>query len=161
MAKANTAEKIRNLFSRFTLVVTIAFGLITTLTLIEEPSRTLQPMTSSLTGGRSLASLTSTISPALANKPFMSTFEADCADSSVFKTPSQHVRIKGTDCGVESVLTSVKNTSNGYAATVFHQGGKVFTTDYMSLAEGENTITIEQKLANGEMKTREVKIIRE
>lgn len=161
MSGLKTTEKLRNAFSRFTLVLTGVFGLVTTLTLIEEPSRTLQPVASSIAGGRSIASLGSAVGATLANKPFMVTFEAKCENSGLYKTASEHARIKGSNCGFDTELTSVKNSANGYAATVFHQGGETFTTDYMSLAFGENKILIEQKLPTGELRTREITVIRE
>lgn len=155
------ADKIRTAFSKFTLLLTVAFGLITTLTLIEEPSRTLQTTAASTAGGRGVASLAAAVGTSATNKPFMATFVASCDDNSSFKTQSEHVRVKGSFCRSDVLSTTVRNSSNGYVATVFHQGGQNYTTDYMSLAHGANVIVIEQKMNSGEVSAREVTIVRE
>ncbi len=155
--KTSPHDKLRNAFSHFTLFLTIAFGAVTTLTLIEEPSRTLQP-TFATTTVRGPASVTTV--PSVMNKPFMATLDVGCDDREGYKTQSEHVRIKSQSCGLNLEKgTLVKNISNGFSATVFAQGA-TFTTDYLALVKGENTIVIENA-ADGETKTRSVTVFRE
>ena len=158
--KQSPTDRLRNAFSRMTLFLALGFGALTTLSLLEEPSRTLQPLLPSVAGVRAPASLTPT---KLGNrvKPLMGTADVGCENGSRFNTPSEHLRLKGKVCGVDATSTAVRNTANGFAATVFHQGDSGFTTDYISLATGENKIVIEQTLESGQTQTREVTVVRE
>ena len=156
--KLTSLERLRNAFSHFTLLLTLAFGVVTTLTLIEEPSRTLQP-TFATTTVRGPASVTA--SPTVTNRPFMSTLNIECEDSDIIKTVSEHVRIKSPKCSLDlNAGALVKNESNGVTATVFMQGESGFTTDYLALVQGPNKIVIES-MVKGEAKTREVIVVRE
>lgn len=158
LPKTTSLERLRNAFSHFMLLLTIAFGAVTTLTLIEEPSRTLQP-TFATTTVRGPASVST--GPTVTNRPFMSTLEVGCELKEELRTVSEHVRLKSQTCGLDlNAGAVVKNQSNGYTATVFMQGTTAFTTDYLALVQGPNRILIES-MANGETKTREVIVIKE
>lgn len=148
-------------FSRFTLGLTIVFGGITTLTLVEAPSKTLNPLVSQTTLGRSLASVAGPATQAaVQGVRQVATLAVGC-DEEKLKVNSQHVRLRGKSCQTSTHSISVKNSTNGYSATVFSQEGSGFTTDYLAMAPGENQIVIEEVATTGEKKSHTVVIQRE
>ncbi len=65
------------------------------------------------------------------------------ADNSPIETNQIRLRLKGESCLAENATsTTIKNNSNGYIATVFHRPDFSFTTDYINLSEGTNTIAM-------------------
>ncbi len=92
---------------------------------------------------RSLASVTGALGPSsdiLLN--------LNCAEvSQSLETSSPRFRLRGDNCvgGADKssvINTQIKNTSNGYVATVFHRTPQTFTTDYINLNEGKNEIQV-------------------
>lgn len=157
--ETSSLESLRNAFSHFTLLLTVAFGLVTTLTLLEEPSKTLQPTfaTSTVRGPASVS--TGKVSSSL--KPYMSSIEVGCDSNSEVKTISEYVRIKSQSCGLNLAENNmvVKNETNGFSATIFHQRGETFTTDYVALVQGQNKILI--KSSADDSHPREIIVVRE
>lgn len=159
-------EKARWVFSQFTLLLTIGFGAVTTLSLLDEPSRTMGPDFISLasTAGRGPASVPDVSVTLAEQKPFISTVDLGCDAREELKTTSEHIRLKSFNCkNLDSKPegTTVKNESNGFKATVFYQDNKGFTTDYLALVKGENRILIESKKSDGSIHSREVLVIKE
>ncbi len=95
---------------------------------------------------RNIASATSPADPATNNL-----IELKCEEEGqVFETALIRLRLKGDKCLTEkSTSTRVKNTSNGYIATVFHRPDYSFTTDYINLSEGKNEIDVSFETADG------------
>lgn len=91
---------------------------------------------------RSVAS----ILPSIGETPAMSDFapmvmEIDCSDISdrpPVTVNTQHLRIKTKGCEP----TSVFNQSNDFEATLFELSSNAYSTDYISLAQGENQLVI-------------------
>ncbi len=157
--KLSSLERLRTAFSHFTLLFTVAFGFLTTLTLIEEPSKTLQPTFATTTVRGPASVTTGTLS---SGKAFMSTLEVGCQIKEELKTTSEHIRIKSPGCGLNlKENITVQNMTNRLSATIFMQGNTGFTTDYLALHEGENTILIQSKTLEGQTQTREVTVLRE
>lgn len=71
-----------------------------------------------------------------------------------------HLRLTGALCQAEETLT-VKNLTNGYTANLIHFKKKGFTTDFMDLSEGENSIEITRTNAEGLSQTQNVKVTRQ
>ena len=63
-----------------------------------------------------------------------------------FTAAVKQIRLSGQDCGPQRNIasTEILNEANGFSATVFHPDDKTFTTDYISLAPGQNRIRILQ-----------------
>lgn len=83
-----------------------------------------------------------------------SVFELSCAsDHQTLETLKTRFRLKGDVCSPtlseESLKTQIRNISNGYVATVFRKGPSSFTTDFINLNEGENTIKVVFEGADG------------
>lgn len=166
MAKrvSTVEEKARVVFSHFTLVLTLAFGAVTTLTLLEEPSRTFQPVVVASSSSRLPASLGTPAFEKATAQPFMGTLSMNCSENSEVKASYEHVRIKGDTClraGEQLVSTKVRNLSNGMTATVFHQGDRNFTTDYIALSSGENQLVVETTSQSGETRARHLLVQRQ
>jgi hypothetical protein len=63
-----------------------------------------------------------------------------------FGAAVKQIRLTGQACGQKRTpaSTEILNEANGFSATVFHPDDKSFTTDYISLAPGQNRIRILQ-----------------
>jgi hypothetical protein len=77
----------------------------------------------------------------------MDVVKLDCWDmraSNPRREAAQWVRLTGKPCqsDVPAAAVSVKNLSNGYAATVFEDGHGRLTTDFIPLQKGRNSILI-------------------
>lgn len=82
-----------------------------------------------------------------------------CEGGTAYARTVAQVRLSGASClppNSKREIASVEllNDANGFSATVFYPTRKTFTTDYVALAEGENTIKILIAYANGEREER-------
>lgn len=69
----------------------------------------------------------------------------DMDEESEQETSLRWVRLTGKPCGAETSVTdavSVRNLTNGYAATVFSLQARALTTDFIPLRQGKNNILI-------------------
>jgi hypothetical protein len=87
------------------------------------------------------------------------------AASSEMKTSASKVRLNGVLCGDEGVTggqlvkATVLNNNNRFNATVFTDSNSPqFTTDYIPLADGKNTLKIEFAYRDGKTSTQEINI---
>jgi hypothetical protein len=76
----------------------------------------------------------------------------------VFTDLVRQVRLTGEPCPDtanknEVERTQIRNLSNGFAATVFAKTPLHYTTDYISLARGQNNIEITHLLKSGKQET--------
>lgn len=77
------------------------------------------------------------------------------------ETQYTRMRLKGENCvSNNSPKTEIKNTSNGYVATVFHKQDFSFTTDYINLVEGMNEINLVFETPEGVASQRKIVINR-
>lgn len=83
-------------------------------------------------------------------------YELPCQDNETsFDESVAQVRLSGAPCvSGEIVASEIKNLSNGFSATVFIRKPASFTTDYISLARGENKVSISHTFSNGSTETR-------
>lgn len=73
----------------------------------------------------------------------------------------QQLRLSGVYCGTQGVVGSeIKNERNGFSATVFKSSAKSFTTDYMTLTQGENRIRIRHDFEGGAHAETELVVVR-
>ncbi len=76
------------------------------------------------------------------------TLDLDCSDNSVrppIAVQTRQLRLRTENCEVDGI----RNEKNGFAATVFELGDKRYTSDYISLADGENEIKIHKISPDG------------
>jgi hypothetical protein len=65
-------------------------------------------------------------------------------------TPLHAVRLDGQTClKLPATATSILNTTNGFAATIFPNRIHHFTTDYIELEPGENQIVVQLAASSG------------
>ncbi len=80
-------------------------------------------------------------------------FTIPCEGNSRFSKNVLQVRLSGSLClkKKEQIASSeIRNMTNGFGATVFPTGKQdTFTTDYITLANGENRIRIQHILKSG------------
>lgn len=154
--KPNLAQRALSTFSQMTLLLVLAFGAVTTLTLMEAPSRSIS-MTAegSASAKRQPASFGVELKPSAAT---VATLKVSCLSSMNIKTTAQHVRLLADGCLEHSELR-VSNETRETTAVVFQQDGRR-TTDYLGLAMGENVILVEQSLEGKSTRVKHV-IIRE
>ncbi len=79
-------------------------------------------------------------------------FNMPCEGSGRFSRNVAQVRLTGEVCGKSNspIETSeIRNVTNGFSATVFYPKSNVFTTDYITLANGKNLIRIQHVLKSG------------
>jgi hypothetical protein len=71
--------------------------------------------------------------------------------SKTFAAAVKQIRLSGQACGPKRNIASVEilNEANGFSATVFHTDDKSYTTDYISLAPGQNRIRILETSKDG------------
>jgi hypothetical protein len=92
----------------------------------------------------------------LAKSEILETIDLSCLKSATvynLKTIAKQVRLRARNCSGHSLLldeTSMVNRASGVSATIFALGKNRFTSDYLSLSEGENEIWVQAKLINGE-----------
>ena len=99
--------------------------------------------------------------------PQVSDFKVSCDNkiSARFEHNVHQVRLLGEACkpngSAELKSAQILNLSNGFVATVFLPDQKRFATDYISLAEGENRISLELQYSDGTANTRELLFTRQ
>lgn len=139
---SNLGQKALSAFSQMTFLVVVAFGALTTLTLIEAPSKSISISGSVTSSSRSPAS--ATVSTLERVAPVMATLKLSCLSPGRTKTTAQHARFLAEGCLGTSDL-KVSNDTRKTTATVFRHSGAL-STDYLGLALGENVIVIEQSV---------------
>ena len=156
----SSVERVRSLFSQITFAITVILGGLTTLSLLEEPSKTLQPVLPGAVA-RGPAAISDETPKTVSMHDLMSTLEVGC-DIQEIHTPSPHVRLKGSACIEQEIDSSaVTNETNRMPATVFAQGLRNYSTDYIPLEMGENHIVIESHSRSGEVVRRDLKVVRQ
>jgi hypothetical protein len=92
------------------------------------------------------------------------TFYIDCESENNLTTKAKRLRIVGQLCLKTKKQTrsssAIHNKTNGYRATVFSLDKKRFTTDYITLEEGQNEIDIKHLLSNGKYDSLKVSVVR-
>lgn len=95
-------------------------------------------------------------------------FSLPCQGNGRFAKTVVQVRLSGTACDTHGKPTrneiessEIRNTTNGFSATVFYPKSGSFTTDYMTLASGENHIRILHILKTGGRLERDLVIERQ
>lgn len=78
----------------------------------------------------------------------------------------RQIRFSGRYCEkraphIGAKSSSVRNRSNGFVGTVFYPDSLGFTTDYISVNAGENSISVEHVFTDGTTEARELHIQRE
>ncbi len=112
--------------------------------------------------GRTIASesksLYKNLNPSIlkvAKSESLETIDLSCLKSTSqynLTTSAQQVRLRARNCSGQSLVlkdTSMVHRESGIAATIFSLGQNRFTSDYISLADGENEIGVHAQLANG------------
>lgn len=108
--------------------------------------------------GRSLASIPMSTT----------TLELGCEPSTAQATTASKLRLTGSLCGADAgtngthlVRTVAGNSSNNYNATLFTDldSGK-FSTEYIPLIVGRNTLRVEFHYGNGKIQSHDVEITR-
>lgn len=106
--------------------------------------------------------------------PILETIVVRCDDSDPTTTSADKVRLQFPDCAASATsatalsetaandhLISVTNLKNAISATVIPEHDKkTFSTEYLSLEMGENTVQIKTQTPDGKATDREVMIIR-
>ena len=91
-------------------------------------------------------------------------FTLPCEGNGRFSKNVIQVRLTGTICGKKKAViesSEIRNMTNGFSATVFPSAKQdTFTTDYITLAQGENHIRILHFLKSGEKVERDFGIQR-
>ena len=102
--------------------------------------------------------------PASVQQPSFLNLEVKCVSVMEMDTSANKVRLNGPLCGSDAtaangqlIRTEIINTANKFAATVFPDviNGK-FSTDYIPLEHGKNTMTIEFEFQGGKRFTEEL-----
>ena len=77
-------------------------------------------------------------------------------DGVLLASSIKQIRISGSSCvrGERIRSSEVINSANGFSATVFFPTPSTFTTDYISLHEGQNLIRITQIYSDGQRVSR-------
>ena len=90
-----------------------------------------------------------------------------CRDGALVETaPSiKQIRLFGAFCSKNASrraepITVIKNLSNRFVGTAFYAAHGKFSTDYLSLAPGRNSISISHRWADGYVESREVVVMR-
>ncbi len=92
--------------------------------------------------------------------------ELGCGPAAAALMPAnvRQIRITGGYCGRNPgraiVSSAVTNSTNGFIATVFYPSKTGYTTDYISLADGENAIRVEHAFNDGTSERRDVIVSR-
>lgn len=77
------------------------------------------------------------------------------------QSAAKHVRLLGKLCGgrkTDLEQSSLVNRANGYAATLFNLTNGHFTSDYIALADGSNSLMLELEDSHGRRTVAEVTI---
>jgi len=90
-----------------------------------------------------------------------------CEGSVDKTTTASKIRVKGPLCGSDTtsaerslIKTQIANTSNQFNATVFTDGTQ-FSTDYLPLNPGKNTIHVEFSYRNGETYSKDILVTKD
>jgi hypothetical protein len=109
--------------------------------------------------GRSLASAPSTLM----------SLDVDCDKPIEQGTSSSRIRLNGRLCGGDPIAgarkllkANITNHSNQYVATVFSDNEEnKFSTDYIPLLDGKNTIHLEFSYSDGETASKDIIIAKD
>ncbi|MGE0634495.1 MAG: hypothetical protein AB7O96_18915 [Pseudobdellovibrionaceae bacterium] len=71
---------------------------------------------------------------------------------------SSQLRIKGKNRKSLCNLTGIKNSTNGFTASVFQTSKEAFTTDFINLVEGNNKIQITSRDESGKVISYELQV---
>ena len=134
-------------------------------------ARPFQPAIDSLKVDRSTASIVLNAGAAASQKEdtTLKVVRLGCIDRIsepiVLESPSRFIRLEGEVCGKISqskrrVFTdsSINNSTNGFEATIFYPTRNSFTSDLISLHSGENQLSVEHELFNGEKFSAQLKV---
>ena len=93
------------------------------------------------------------------NKTKNLTLRMDCAQLNFSSDiEASHLRLISENCDLTDVL--VKNSRNGYTASIVKLQQNQFTTDFIELAEGENLLQFSGKDKKGQAVVREFRVQR-
>jgi len=155
-------QKAKTQFTRGLLVLVCILGITSILSLINEPLQTdVEEVTTTDWQPQQARGVASMVQPTAPN-PISEVFEVDCSGSiQNFETTSSRIRLKGANCqtGPGINTAQIKNSSNGFVATVFHQTPSSFTTDYINLSEGTNEIQLNFQNEKGNSE-RKISVVR-
>lgn len=153
----------------WTLVLVGFLGVVVVFTLLQPPDR---DQTRRAANGRVPAGLIEGPAPepifAVAATATTAEIEVDCEAKFATTIPSniRQLRLTGSYCAQKPkanaiASTEAQNTTNGFVGTVFYPRKDGFTTDYISLVEGENAIRVIHILKDGTTQEVEVRVARE
>lgn len=113
-------------------------------------------------GGRSPAAVTSSTLEdrnVSMNKAKNVTLTLDCKNLDLAsEVDASHMRLISANCLWSDVV--IKNSRNGYTASVVDLGSNKFTTDFIELADGENLLEVSGKDAQGKAIAKEFRVKR-
>jgi hypothetical protein len=93
------------------------------------------------------------------NKAKNVTVELDCKNLKInSEVDASHLRLMSSNCGWSDVV--IKNSRNGYTASVVNLGLNKFTTDFIELADGENLLEVSGKDSQGKTVAKEFRVQR-
>jgi hypothetical protein len=142
----------------FTVFLALILGVVTWSSLFPDKPRSERGVAerkSLIQVERGLASIQNSQDSEFVGEASEQTIEVSCIKDEVLPpigTLAKNLRIKITGCTPELVF----NERNGFEATLFTMPDGTFSTDYISLAEGENLIRLEGVGPKGEAITVEL-----
>jgi hypothetical protein len=154
----------------WTLILVLALGALNLLFMFQQPERVQNPIRKSSGSSRTPASAgeIANVEIPVSDHPQLTSateLTVDCnpqTHPSVLPANIKYARISGTICprpgrhrSGGSRVTEIKNLANGFAATVFNLSEREFTTDYISLMDGENHIQISHRYDDGAVESLE------
>jgi hypothetical protein len=155
-----TLKKLQQKLNQTTFLLVVGMGLLALMTILSEPSRG-RPTSLS---HRDLASVSDSAPRNSETNKAASVLNLKCGDGDNAVSWTQQIRLKGHSCqatGETTILTTqIKNTRNGYVATVFHQD-REFSTDFIQLSEGENHLLVKHTLSDGQTEEHKVSVTRQ
>ena len=167
---ASWNQRLEKQMLQWTLGLVFAGGVFSSATLLTPPgSEVIAPTSTSPIGQTAQASdraPASVLPPVLDTTVSMMDYQLGCQKSTklIVSENVHQLRITSEFCQLkksEKVLSSsVENKSNGFVATVFALDAQHFSTDYISLAKGQNHLVLQHQGANGASMQREVVIER-
>ena len=143
-------------FFLLTAVIVLMLGFPTLSSLVSEPIGKSEVTVVSEASSRGPAS--ASVDPL--TKPSSVTVEVDCGSMPQnLVVEGSHLRLKSSHCrDLDVIGLSVVNKSNGFTASIFPTKDNQFTTDFMDLAEGNNSFELKLRDSSGQEKTHEIKI---